>query len=252
MISLIGHEPIRNLLADAYERNRLAHAYLFAGPSGVGKHRAARSFAQALLCPNRQHTETGLQACGVCPACKQVSVGSHPDLIEVARPEEKSEFPIDTVHELIERMSLRSTGDYRVAIIDDAETMSDDAANALLKTLEEPPGHSLLILLATNAELMLDTILSRCQLLRFDRLPSAALAQILLEQRLLAPLLKDSNSAANNEAPDADEVDDAPAGKRGAKGKAKAKAPAKKKKAATPSNEPTTPCSQATFLIYRW
>ncbi len=175
------------MLRRAAARGRLAHGYLFLGPAGIGKRIAARGLAQALFC--RQSNERELEPCGECPACKQAAAQTHPDLLEIGCAEGKRELSIDLIAGSKERrgreglchdLSLRPmSASRRVAIIDDAERMNDESANALLKTLEEPPPGSILILLATDLEPILPTIRSRCQPLWFNPLPVAEVAGIL-------------------------------------------------------------------------
>jgi DNA polymerase-3 subunit delta' len=154
---------------------------LFVGPEGIGKHTFARKLAQALLCERRPHQE--LDPCEVCPGCVQAASGTHPDLIEAARPEDKHELPIDVIRGLCDQFALKpARGVHKVAIVDEADLLTEEAANAFLKTLEEPPAGSLLILIGTSPELQLDTITSRCQVMRFDALPESEIAALLREQ----------------------------------------------------------------------
>jgi DNA polymerase-3 subunit delta' len=183
---LQGHDATIDMLRRAAARGRLAHAYLFAGVPGIGKRVAARLLAQSLFCPS---ADERLIPCDVCPSCKQVKSGTHPDLLEVSRPEGKRELPIDLIVGSKERrgreglchdLSLRPMmATRRVAIIDDAETMNEESANALLKTLEEPPSGSILILIAADLEPILSTIRSRCQPVSFAPLPVETVASIL-------------------------------------------------------------------------
>ncbi|HVJ66887.1 MAG TPA: DNA polymerase III subunit delta', partial [Caulifigura sp.] len=191
---LRGHAAQIAMLRRAASRNRLAHGYLFLGPAGVGKRIAARGLAQALFC--RETNEQELQPCGQCPACRQVLAQTHPDLLEIGCPEGKRELSIDLIAGAKERrgreglchdLSLRPmSADRRVAIIDDAERMNDESANALLKTLEEPPPGSILILLASDLEPILPTIRSRCQPLWFTVLSNDDVAAILQGEGLSA------------------------------------------------------------------
>lgn len=184
---LRGHAAQIAMLRRAASRNRLAHGYLFLGPAGVGKRIAARGLAQGLFC--RQTSERELQPCGQCPACRQVLAQTHPDLLEIGCPEGKRELSIDLIagskdrrgrEGLCHDLSLRPmSADRRVAIIDDAERMNDESANALLKILEEPPPGSILILLAADLEPILPTIRSRCQPLWFSVLSTEDVAGIL-------------------------------------------------------------------------
>ncbi len=158
---------------------RLAHALLFAGPPGVGKNLTARLLATALLC--KRSTDGRLEACGECRGCRLMAAGNHPDFLSVACPEGKSELPIELLvgsldnrgrEGLCHDLSLRPMlGRRRVAVIDDADRMSTESANAILKTLEEPPPYALIILIAADLGRILPTIRSRCQTIRFNPLP---------------------------------------------------------------------------------
>lgn len=182
--SLVGHEQLIESFRAALRAGRLGHAYLFAGPQGVGKHRFAITLGQSLLCEGRD--PAALEACGVCPACVQVAGGVHPDFFLVGRPEEKNELPIDVIQTLCRDLSLKpARGGYKIAVVDDADDLNQESANCFLKTLEEPPPHSLLILIGTQPELQLATILSRCQVVRFAPLAQAQVKQILLDRGLV-------------------------------------------------------------------
>jgi DNA polymerase-3 subunit delta' len=166
-------------------RGRFPHALLFVGPEGVGKKAFARVLAQALLC--ERAPEEALDPCGACPSCLQVVAGTHPDLLQAERPEDKHELPIRVIRELCLNLGLKPMhGRRRVAIVDDADDLNDEAANAFLKTLEEPPPGAVLILIGTSAEVQLDTLVSRCRVVRFDPLPPGELAAVLLDQGLTA------------------------------------------------------------------
>lgn len=178
--SIRGHDKIVELLRTGMTRGRFPHALLFVGPEGVGKRTFARRLAQCLLC--ERNPEQDLNPCGICPACLQVGAGAHPDLVEVRRPDEKHELPIAVIRDLNHDLSLKpSKGVRKVAIVDDADDLNDEAANAFLKTLEEPPPGSVLILIGTSAEVQLDTIVSRCRVVRFDPLNEVELASVLIE-----------------------------------------------------------------------
>ncbi len=168
-------------LRRAASQGRLPHAFLFVGPEGIGKHGFALRLAQALLCERVPEGE--LDPCGACPGCLQVMAGTHPDVLRVARPEDRQELPIRVIRDLCIDLGLKPmSGKRKVAIVDDADDLNDEAANAFLKTLEEPPPGSTLILVGTSAEGQLDTILSRCRVVRFDPLTDAELVEVLLEQ----------------------------------------------------------------------
>ena len=179
--NLRGHDRVADSLRTALREGRFPHALFFAGPEGIGKLAFARKLAQALLCETRPEVE--LDPCGVCPGCVQVEAGTHPDFYEAGKPEDKHELPISVIRELCDQFSLKpARGTHRVAILNDADDLNDEAANAFLKTLEEPPPGAALILIGTSAELQKETIISRTSVVRFDALPEAEIALLLLER----------------------------------------------------------------------
>jgi DNA polymerase-3 subunit delta' len=179
--SIRGHDRVVEALRGSLRQGRFPHALLFVGPDGIGKRTFARKLAQSLLCETRAVAD--LDPCETCPGCVQADAGTHPDLIEVARPEDKHELPIRVIRELCAQFGLTpARGRYKVAIVDDADDLNDEAANAFLKTLEEPPPGAVLILIGTSAEVQLPTIVSRCQVVRFDPLPAADVSELLFEQ----------------------------------------------------------------------
>jgi DNA polymerase-3 subunit delta' len=176
-----GHDRVVQAFARAVERGRLAHAYLFTGPPGVGKRLFAGELARALLC--EKPPAGRLEACDACPACIQVDAGTHPDFFATGRPEDRHELPIEVMRELCQNFGLKSArGRGKVAILDDADDLNEESANCFLKTLEEPPPRSLLLLIGTSPDRQLPTILSRCQVIRFAPLPAAIVREILAGQ----------------------------------------------------------------------
>lgn len=174
-----GHDRLIEAFEEALRRGRLGHAYLFAGPPGVGKRLFAGELAKALLCENRSER---LEACDRCPSCLQVEAGTHPDFVSAGRPEDSLEVPIEAVREVCRAFGLKpARGRGKVAILDDADDLNDAAANCFLKTLEEPPPRALLLLIGTSSQRQLPTILSRCQVVRFQPLTDKLVADLLRE-----------------------------------------------------------------------
>lgn len=160
---LIGQETIARMLTNVLTQNRVAHAYIFSGPRGVGKTSTARILAKALNCENGPVTEP----CGACPSCKSISEGSSVDVIEI---DGASNTGVDNVRDLRERIRYASSGGrYKIYIIDEAHMLSTAAFNALLKTLEEPPAHVVFVLATTDPKKIPATVMSRCQHLPFRR-----------------------------------------------------------------------------------
>lgn len=167
--TIIGHQQQIKILKSAILQQRLAHAYLFDGPTGIGKKLVAQALACSFLC------ETGC-GCGSCPSCTQLAAGSHPDF-HLLQPDGDT-IKIDQIRILQPQLALHSfAGRGKVCLIDSAELMTREAANALLKTLEEPTAETLIILISSRPESLLETIRSRCQRLRFTRLPRQTLAR---------------------------------------------------------------------------
>jgi len=178
-----GHDRTLDLLRRMLRQGRLGHAYLFTGPEGIGKRRAARELAQVLLC-----VEKPGEGCGTCEGCRRVQANTHPDCTVVALAPDKKEIAIDQVRELKRWFSLRALrGEKKVALIDDAHLLNPAAQSALLKLLEEPPGDALLVLIATNPSLLSRPLLSRCQQVRFAPLPLALVEEILIQDQGLTP-----------------------------------------------------------------
>lgn len=185
---LRGQQQVVERFRRAAARGRLGGSFLFVGPEGVGKRSVALELARSLLC--QRSSPEQLEACEQCPACQQVAAGTHPDLLTVARPPDKAFLPLelligDAEHRMRDglcyHLALKPlAGRYRVAIIDDADYLNKEGANCLLKTLEEPPPHALLILIGTSPQRQLPTIRSRCQIVRFAPLETEAVEELLL------------------------------------------------------------------------
>ena len=185
-----GHEAQVEGFRRAVRRGRLAHAYLFTGPAGVGKRLFAGELAKALLCEGNTGDE--LEACDRCPACAQVEAGTHPDFYPAARPAESLEFPIELMRELCQGFALKSArGRGKVVVIDGADDLNRESANCFLKTLEEPPPRSVLILIGSSPDRQLPTIVSRCQVIRFAPLPPEIVRELLQAQGVEDPALRE-------------------------------------------------------------
>lgn len=164
---IVGHETIKSHLQRSLAARRIAHAYAFVGPQGVGKFSTALALARALLCPQAR----GGVPCGRCRTCGQVGRLRHPDL-HLVRPDD-GVIGIDRVRELQRELALKPfEAERKVAVIDGADALTDAAQNSLLKTLEEPPGDTVLILVAANPNALVATVRSRCSVLRFQPLPA--------------------------------------------------------------------------------
>lgn len=175
-----GQDAARNTFFAALGAGRLAHSYLLVGPDGVGKKLFARELAKAFLCEN---PPAKLTACDRCPACAQVEVGTHPDLLFLRTPEDKHELPVDDMRAFCAQVSLKPTrGPRKIGIVEDADDFNLSSANSFLKTLEEPPPGALLLLVATTTDRQLPTVLSRCQVVRFAPLTPSDLKAVLSAQ----------------------------------------------------------------------
>ena len=188
-----GHDDVVEQFRRALMRRRLASSFLFTGPAGVGKRTFALKLAQAMLC--QTNSEELLDPCGTCASCVQVAAGTHPDLDVVGKPDDKSFIPLelligDREHRrregLCHNIAMKPyLGGRKIALIDDADHLNAEGANSLLKTLEEPPPRSVLILIGTSPAKQLPTIRSRCQLIRFRPLEVGTVAALLVSKDFL-------------------------------------------------------------------
>ena len=175
---VIGQDRAIAILRRSISIGRVSHAYLFSGIEGCGKRKTALAFVQAVFCGSDE-------ACGICPSCRKVTNGQHPDL-HILEPD-GAFIKIDQIRELQKELAYRPfEAPKKVCIIDGAEKLNLSSGNALLKTLEEPPGEALMILIAPERSAVLQTILSRCQSLSFQPLPADLIEGRLVRDRFPA------------------------------------------------------------------
>ncbi len=171
-----GQEVAVRYLSGMMESGRVSSSYLFHGPEGVGKALTAKAFIAELLCSEKKSFSG---ACGACRTCLKIDMFEHPD-VKWKRPEKNKNIRIDEIREIKSSLSLKPfEAPFGVCVIEDAHMMTQEASNALLKMLEEPPGKTLIILLTGKKELLLDTVISRCAEVRFRSLPRDVAAGII-------------------------------------------------------------------------
>jgi DNA polymerase-3 subunit delta' len=213
-----GHDAIFERFRSSHLRGRLSGSFLFIGVSGIGKKRFAFALAKGLLCKGESGRQ--LEPCGDCESCRLFSelnstsnqtdiIPAHPDLFYVAKPADKSFIPLEFLIGSKDQRGKEGLcfnisrtpylGNRKVAIIDDADYLNAEGANAILKTLEEPPPDSLIILIGTSTAKQLPTIRSRCRIIRFTPLPPRTLASILLKNEIVATLEQGLNLARRSE-----------------------------------------------------
>lgn len=187
---IVGNNHIFEFLAKSLLKNNISSSYIFAGPSKLGKTRAAHFFAQSLVCESRDRS---ISPCGQCPACLQAAKNIHSDIYFTKKESDKKNISIEQIRDFIRNLSMSSfLNSYKVGIIKGAEGLSQGAVNALLKTLEEPKIKVVIILTVSDLELLPKTIISRSQVLRFR-----AVASHIIYDRLIKDH-KASRSQAKN------------------------------------------------------
>ena len=175
---ILGHEPIKEHFFNAVITGNISHAYILSGEAGMGKKSLANAFALALLCEKGQ-----ADPCRQCHACKQVMSGNHPDLIYVTHEKPASIGVDDVRRQINDTIQVKPySSAHKIYIVDEAEKMTVQAQNALLKTIEEPPAYAVILLLTTNAEAFLPTILSRCVQLKLKPLKDGEVKDYLVSR----------------------------------------------------------------------
>lgn len=162
---LIGQEQVKQLLIESIQTQRIGHAYMFCGPEGIGRKTMARCFAEAISCSTQS-----VEPCGICSACTLNKGGTNPDIIHIRRQEGKTSVGVEEIRLVQDEIyTAPQFGKYKVIIFENAEKMTVQAQNALLKTLEEPPAYIVMILISSNNSQMLDTVKSRAVKVDFRR-----------------------------------------------------------------------------------
>jgi DNA polymerase III subunit delta' len=194
----LGHSRQKVWFEQAIQQNRLASTFLMVGPEGCGKRTFSKLLAKALLCPRR--VTGSIEPCQRCESCVQVDADSHPDLLQVAKPPEASSLSIELLvgsrenrlrEGLCYQLHMKPFhGQRRIAIVDDADTILVEAANSMLKTLEEPPSGAVIFLIGSNEQRQLSTIRSRSQIVRFQGLSTIELSTLLLRHEWAADATK--------------------------------------------------------------
>ena len=178
--SVIGQEEAVEILQDEIEKDRISHAYLFSAKKGSGKSKLAFEFAKASFCEESQ-----LDSCGSCINCRKMDHQNHPDFKIISVLEGKSAISIDQIRELKKEIAYKPyDSDHKIYIIEAAEKMTKEAANSLLKTLEEPPSFATIILLVEDSGRLLPTLVSRCQQIKLRNVSKKKIKELLLAEGL--------------------------------------------------------------------
>jgi DNA polymerase III subunit delta' len=186
MKSVVGHHAAQRLLAREALSGQVSHAYLITGPEQIGKTTLALEFSRLLQCQGRDAGSP--EPCGACDSCRKIAAGSHPDVRLVVRPADKRILPVELVREVIHAANLApSVGPWRIFILPEIERMPAASANALLKTLEEPPERVVLLLTCSEPEALLPTVVSRCQLVPTQPPTAEEIRQGLIERWSVEP-----------------------------------------------------------------
>ncbi|MBE7057866.1 MAG: hypothetical protein E7387_02025 [Ruminococcaceae bacterium] len=175
---LIGQEQVKQLLIESIQTERIGHAYMFCGPEGIGRRTMAECFAEAISCSSQS-----AEPCGICSACTLNKSGTNPDIIHIRRQDGKASVGVEDIRLVQDEISTAPQfGKYKVIIFENAEKMTVQAQNALLKTLEEPPSYIVMILISSNNSQMLDTVKSRAVKVDFKRYSDSEITEAYTKQ----------------------------------------------------------------------
>jgi len=165
---IVGHQKVIQHLQGSLDKGQLAQSYIFSGPAHLGKKLIVEKFVASILCHDDHPGSKEKIPCQKCLPCKQLEKNIHPDVYWVKREEDKKAIVIEQIRDLKSKLSLSSfLNSYKIAVIEEADRMNEEAQNALLKILEEPTKKTILILITSDYTLLLPTIISRCRLIKF-------------------------------------------------------------------------------------
>lgn len=175
---IVSHDATREIFRRSIISGKLSHSYIFCGIQGCGRRKLAVELVKTIFCASG-----GVESCEKCSSCRKINSGNHPDLHVLQPLPDKRDISIDQVREMQREMALRPyEADRKVCIIEPADRMNLSSGNSLLKTLEEPPGNAFFILITENSDQLLQTIRSRCQIIRFAPLSEERIAEILIKR----------------------------------------------------------------------
>jgi DNA polymerase-3 subunit delta' len=178
---IVGQSVLVDRLKYIIQSERVAHAYLFVGSKGIGKRTMANIFARGLMCQSQ-----GNKPCDLCRSCSQFNTDNHPDIYRIGK-EGKASIGVDSIRNILRDIQFKPFQfNRKVYLIEDAHTMTVQAQNALLKTLEEPPESAVLLLLADQSQSLLPTVVSRCQIFRMQRLSRKEISTIIMRHMALS------------------------------------------------------------------
>ncbi|MGM0445840.1 MAG: DNA polymerase III subunit delta' [Bacillota bacterium] len=174
-----GQNKTKKILQDTISKNRISHAYLFNGNNGLGKLEMAEEFAQAIFCKNNI-----VDGCGNCISCRKLQHNNHPDFFKIEVQEDHSSILIEQIREMQKEISYKPyESEYKIYIINQAEKMTPEAQNSLLKTLEEPPDYAVIILTNEQIKDLIPTIISRCQKVKLYNQPVDVIKEFLIQEK---------------------------------------------------------------------